>query len=87
MSDEKPSQSMTAEDVAAALTGAMLAMMAAMGKKNGTPNERLEIIAEELRGLVDGMRSRGDPGTPAAEALELTAAMLEASAPGSKDEP
>jgi hypothetical protein len=81
VADDNPSPSMTAEDVAATISGAMLAMMAAMGKKDASPNQRLEIIADELRSLVDGMRARGDSGTPASEAMEIIAAMLEASAP------
>ncbi|QEL21727.1 hypothetical protein FQV39_03395 [Bosea sp. F3-2] len=78
---------MTAEDVAATVSAALLAMMAAMGNKKASPNERLEIIADELRGLVAGMRAQGDTGTPASEAIEIIAAMLEASAPDNEETP
>ena len=82
MSDEKPSQTMTAEDVGAVLTGFALSLTAAMmSPRNKTPNQVLDGLVSELRDLVEGMSRRGDQGTPAAEALQITAAMLEASAP------
>lgn len=81
MSDEKPSQSMTAEDVGAALTGFALSLAPLIGRRDLSPNDLLSELALELRDLVAGMKERGDTGTPASEALDITAAMLDASAP------
>lgn len=78
---------MDTEDVAAALAGFAIAVSVALDGKKRTPNQTLELIADELRGLVAGMRKRGDEGTPASEAMLITAAMLEASAPEVRDEP
>lgn len=75
-----PSQPITAEDLGAALAGFALSFSAAfMSPRNQTPNEVLEALANELHGLVDGMKKRGDAGTPAAEALALAGDMLMAS--------
>lgn len=82
MSDQKPSQTMTAEDVAAALTGFALSLAPLIGRRELSPNDILVELSAELTDLVAGMKDRGDQGTPGAEALEITAAMLEASAPG-----
>lgn len=81
MSDEKPSQTMTAEDVGAALAGFALSLAPLLGRKDLTPNEILTELVGELRGMVGGMQQHGDTGTPAAEAMRVTAAMLEASEP------
>lgn len=75
-----PAQSITAEDLAAALAGFALSFTAViLSPHHQTPNEVLEALANELHSLVDGMKKRGDDGTPAAEAIALTADMLMAS--------
>ena len=81
MSDESPSpMMMTAEDVGAALAGFALSLAPLLSKQQ-TPSGLLDALAIELRGMVDGMTRHGDEGTPAAAALLIAAAMLEATAP------
>ncbi|WP_420104504.1 hypothetical protein [Bosea sp. (in: a-proteobacteria)] len=84
MSDQKPSPTMTAEDVGAALAGFALSLAPLLERKDLSPNELLSELVEELRDLVSGMQRHGDTGTPAAEAMLQAAAMLEASAPNSE---
>lgn len=75
-----PAQPITAEDLAAALAGFALSFSAViLSPHHQTPNEVLEALANELHGLVDGMKERGDDGSPAAQALALTGQMLMAS--------
>jgi hypothetical protein len=71
---------MTAEDVGAALAGFALSLAPLLSKQQ-TPSGLLDALAIELRGMVDGMTRHGDEGTPAAAALLIAAAMLEATAP------
>jgi hypothetical protein len=73
-----PSQPITAEDLAAALTAFSIELSAAIfSPKHETPNEMLEALANQLDGISDGMAE-----TPAATAIKLTAKMLMASEVG-----
>lgn len=66
---------LTPEDLATALTGFAIGLAAAlMSGANQTAEEVLEALANELHELAHRA-----PGTPAAEALDRTAAMLMAS--------
>ena len=76
-------QPITAEDLGAALAGFALGLAASIkDPRKQTPNDMLETLANELHSLVKGMKLAGDQGTPAAEALALTANMLMASEVG-----
>lgn len=82
MAENNPSPIMRAEDTAAAFSGFTIALVSALADSDlKDPNEVLAKVTTELRDLVAGMIQRGDTGTPAAEAMLITAAMLEASAP------
>lgn len=86
MSDERPNPVMTADDVAAAIFVTLTALAAAgAGKKVLTPNEMLDVVAVELRDMVDGMKKRGDQGTPGSICMTMLADLLDASAPSKRE--
>jgi hypothetical protein len=70
-----PSQPITAEDLAAALTAFSIELSAAIFAPHlQTPNEMLEALANQLQALAGSMAK-----TPAGAAIDLTAKMLMAS--------
>lgn len=82
MSDEKQWPVMTAEDFGAALAAFALSFAIAMREtEGGKPNEALKVLAQELRGIGGAMNDPEGNPTPAKDAVLITAAMLEASAP------
>ncbi len=86
MSDERPNPVMTADDVAATIFAALTALAAAgAGKRSLSPNEMLDVVAIELRDMVDGMKKRGDQGTPGSICMTMVADLLDASAPPKKE--
>lgn len=81
MSD-KPSLTMTAEDVGAALAAFALSFTAALRTTDGgSANDALEALASELQDMASHMNDPEGNPTPAKDAVLITAAMLEASAP------
>jgi hypothetical protein len=70
-----PSQPITAEDLAAALTAFSIEISAAIyAPQHKTPNQFLEALANQLQGMAGNMAK-----TPAGAAIDLTAKMLFAS--------
>ena len=82
MSEPNPASTMTAEDVAAALSAFALGFATAVREtEGGTANDILEVLTQELRDLGGAMNDPEGNATPAKDAVLITAAMLEASAP------
>lgn len=85
MSDQKPTATMTAEDFGAAMSAFALSFANAIREtEGGSVNDLLEVLAEELRDLGGAMNDPEGNPTPAKDAVLITAAMLEASAPEPK---
>lgn len=65
------------EDVASALTGVSISLVAAMkAPKHRTPNDVLEGLANEVHSLVNGMNQRTEGWTPATQIMQLVAEAL-----------
>lgn len=77
-----PSQSITAEDLGAALSAFALSFAAViMSPRHETPNEVLEALANEMKDMAAHMNAPDGTPTAAKAAIDIAADMLIASEP------
>ena len=80
MSDRK--HLIDSEDLSIALTGFTLSFIAALHRQpKMSANEVLDALAEELRTFAEDLNRHGREPSAGADALRVTAAMLESTSP------